>query len=282
MPTRIATFHGVHDARDIAEITGIIEGHQIAEFIEGEFLRITQAMEKYFHLTAIGFAAENRASVRCLETHAFFADHVEAAIADAPIQSAIRTTNDAVHVVAHHAEADAESGEQLLAHLRLFVAIAVFEVPQVGNAGQKNFIIIGQRTEREAIFGIAEAVDDIVVTLIRNPIALGGFQQDDPVTDARVLVFGFIGQQHLPTIVDGLQGEVFQSELPRTTNIDNRSIAQTRAFDYVETALFIDGETGRVVHQWFGGDLIADQAVHQQLPFKRWFGVVFRVQGGQR
>ena len=120
-PAGVAALDDVNPALAIALIGVVVAGEEIAVFVEREFLRIAQPAGNDLHVGAVRLAAEDSAFIGEREHLAFLRRHMRAAIAEGEIKPAIRTEDQAVHVVAGEGEAHAIAEGERLALLRLAV-----------------------------------------------------------------------------------------------------------------------------------------------------------------
>src|SRR5262249_54875719 len=99
-PAAVAPFDEIDPARAVAAVGVILAGKEVAELIEGELLRVSQAGRDYLELRAIGVTAQDRAGVRYGQGLAVKRRHVEAAVAHGEIEPAVGSELEAMQVVA--------------------------------------------------------------------------------------------------------------------------------------------------------------------------------------
>ena len=121
-PSAVAAGQDVDPAGLVAAVGVVVAGPEVALVVEGEFLRIAQAHGHDLDVRAVGFAAEDRAGVgdevlqrlTRKEPRSEVRPPRRATIGDRPIDTAIGSELQPVHVMATEGDVDAETGGHLL------------------------------------------------------------------------------------------------------------------------------------------------------------------------
>ena len=96
LPTGVGAFDDVDHAGGVALVGIVVDGERVAEVIEGDLLRITQAEVDDFEVRAVGLEAEDRAAVTGVVFLPFLGGEVETTVADgAPDAACLLYTSDA-------------------------------------------------------------------------------------------------------------------------------------------------------------------------------------------
>ena len=88
-PAGVAAFHDVVQALLVAEVTVVIDREQVAVFVEGQLLRIAQAVGEDFKAAAIRLDAEDAALTWIVDVTAILQHYADALVARAPVDAAI-------------------------------------------------------------------------------------------------------------------------------------------------------------------------------------------------
>ena len=118
-PAAVAALDDVHQPAPVAGVAVVVHGEEVAVLVEGQFLRVAQAGGDDLQVRAVRVAAQHRAAVRVEQMFALLGGHVEAAVADAEVELAVRPHAQAVQVVAEEGDVDAEAGGQRCLHVGL-------------------------------------------------------------------------------------------------------------------------------------------------------------------
>ena len=122
----IRPFREIRHAGFVAGIAVIVVRKQIPELVKSHFLRVPQTISINFHIRAIQLATHHTACIRQIQMLSFRCFDINTTIADAEIQSAVRTNLQSMQVVAEEADVDPEAVEQGFADIRLAIAVRVF------------------------------------------------------------------------------------------------------------------------------------------------------------
>ena len=109
LPAGIRALDDVDDARLVALVGVIVDRDAVAELVEGDLLRVTQAEVHDLEVRAVRLEAEHGAPVAGVVLLAFLGREVETAIADRAPDAAVVPDGEAVHVVAGERDAHAEA-----------------------------------------------------------------------------------------------------------------------------------------------------------------------------
>ena len=154
-PSGVGAFDDVDDAGGIALVGVIVDGEAVAELVESDLLRVTQAEMDHFEIRTIGLKTEDCAAVMGIVFLTFLGGEVEAAVADGTPDAAVRTDSEAVHVMAGKRDADAEAFFDHLALGGDAVVLGVLQHPELRDAGEVDVVVPRH-------YASASAVEDIV------------------------------------------------------------------------------------------------------------------------
>ena len=176
-PAGIAVFDDVNDAFAVAVVIVVVDGEEVAEFVEDDLLGVAEVEGEDLEVGAVGVGAEDGAAVGAGEGLAVLFN-VVAAVADGPVEFAVGAEGEAVHVVTGKADADAEAGDEGLDLLGLSVAVVVAEAVDAGDVGEVDGAVLLDESAGGAGEGFVEVVPegDAPVGLA---IAGGVFEEDD-------------------------------------------------------------------------------------------------------
>src|SRR5258708_4191071 len=90
-PAAVAAFDNVHQPGLVAGIAVVVACEQVAIFIKRQLLRISQASRVNLQVGTVRLAAENRSRIGKSKGFTFSRFHVEATVADAEIEPAVRS-----------------------------------------------------------------------------------------------------------------------------------------------------------------------------------------------
>ena len=161
-PAGIGTFGDVEEAFAFAfEVGIVVDGKHVSVFIESDFLRVAQATCEDFESRAIWVATQHGAFVRSKEIFAFFGSDVGSFVTNRPIDTAVGSEGEAVHVVAGVGDVDSESMSERLTLIGFAIAGGVAEFPHVWSDGCVNVAAPCQDACRDAgDFGIKISSED--------------------------------------------------------------------------------------------------------------------------
>ena len=140
-PAGISPFDDINDARGITLVGIIIHRESITEFIEGDFLRITQTEVDDFEVRAVGFEAEDRPAIMRIIFLPFLRGEIETTVADGTPDAAVGSDGEAIHIMAREGNADTEA---FLNHLTFggdAVVLGVMQHPEFRNTGEVDVVI---------------------------------------------------------------------------------------------------------------------------------------------
>ena len=154
-PASVAALHDVHPPRLVAAIRVVVAGEQVAEVVERQLLRISQPVREDLEIRTVGVAAEHRAALRVFPSAAI-GEHVVAAIAQAEIDLAIRSRDQAMQVVSAKRVSHPVAVVERRAFLGDAIAIGVPQFPQIGDAGVVDRTAVKQHAGAGAV---ADAIE---------------------------------------------------------------------------------------------------------------------------
>ena len=99
LPSRVAAFYQIDDARGVALVGVVIHGKRITQRVEGDFLGVAQAAVKNLEAGAVRLEAERRAFVRVIVSHALLGDEAQPAVAHAAVDPPVRAECEAIQVM---------------------------------------------------------------------------------------------------------------------------------------------------------------------------------------
>ena len=252
VPARLAAFHDVDDARAVAAVGVVVAGEEVAPLVEGQFLRIPQRMREDLQVRTVRLAAEDGTREDALEVLPLLVRHVVAAVADRPVDAAVGSGGEAVHVVTAQRGAHTEAGEHLLAHVGDAGSLGVLEAPQVGDARvpDRSVQVHDARTRavERLVDGAAEGAH-----LVRHAVTVRVDEVRDPVLLLAVVVHaaGALGRPllvHLQAVLHRLQLEVvLEPELGGAVVLD--ALLLPERFGHVDRAVVGDAEGDGVLDQ---------------------------------
>ena len=157
LPAGVGAFDDVDHAGGVALVGIIVDGEGVAEVVEGDFLRVTQAEVDDFEVGAVGFETEDRAAVAGVILLAFLGGEIEAAVADGAPDASVRTDGEAVHVVTGEGDTHAEAVFDDLALLLDAVLLGVLQHPELRDAGEVDRVVPGHDAGAGAVEDVVEA-----------------------------------------------------------------------------------------------------------------------------
>ena len=251
-PTGIGTFHDVDPAFAVALVGVVVAGEEVAVFVEGEFLRIAQAVGEGLEIRAVEFTAENAAFIGKHEAAAFLGQDVCSPVSKAEVEPSVGSDDEAVHVMARVAETHAVAPADSFPRDGMSFGVGAFEQGQLGNVGEPDLTLAGQNTGGDAVeFGVELVrVDRAEVGLARTGTV---FQQPDN--------FGFDGEvrplgsevflHHRSAVLDRPAGEIVLQHEHVVPDIEDAGpIAM--GFRNEDAAFFVEAEGDRVGQHRFG------------------------------
>ncbi len=205
VPARVSSLQGVDHAGDVADVAGIIKSEQVAVVVEGELLRVAQAITVNFEVGSVVVTAENRTAPGAGESFAFLGGEMVTAVPNGEIEPAVGSANDAVQVVPDKRNPNTESVSDGLVRISYAIIIFVLHFPQAGNAGEIDRAVIRQQRKADAVEFAFEVIRE-QGAMISSAIAVFIFQSNDPVCDGFEPALGEV----LPVLIIQL-GAVFYS-----------------------------------------------------------------------
>ena len=131
-PAGVGTFEQVHQAFAFLRLVAVVvDTDHVAEVVEGDLLGVPDAMGEDFEVGTVGFAAQHGAAMREREPATFLAGDVAALVADGPIDPAVGSQAQPMHVMACVSDMTAEAGRHQLLHVSHAVAVGILEAPDI-------------------------------------------------------------------------------------------------------------------------------------------------------
>ena len=166
VPSRVSALDHVHDPASVNPAHVVVHGEQIAELVEREVLWIAKADVEQFQSRPVGKAAKHRSTARCGEWLPFGGPEVESAVADAEIDSAIRSRDQPVKIMAVDADPDAQPGVQRTP----FVGLIRGHAPERGGVRYEECVPQRQDARGVAFERAVEAGEDFGVIRPAIPV----------------------------------------------------------------------------------------------------------------
>ena len=185
-PAAVSALDDLHESGLVAGVAVVVAGEQVAEVVEGEFLRVAQALVNHFQAAAVGLAPQHRAAVGDHDPVGADRD-VEAAVTDGKIDPAVGAFAEAVHVVAEEGELHAEALVQRRPLVGPAVVVRVAEPPEVRDAGVVDGAVADEDAGADAVEDVVEAVGEDGRRL-EAAVAVGIDEPAQPVVLAGVVV----------------------------------------------------------------------------------------------
>ena len=249
VPSGRATLQDVDDAGLVAEVGVVVHGEEVAELVERQFLRVAQPLVIDLDITAVRVAAEDGAGGGVLEVTTLLGGEVVTPVADRPVQPAIGSPGQSVHVVTGQTDADAEAVLNAAPLVGDAVRVRVFEDPDVGNASQVDLPFLRDQSDHWPVEGIVElvGVDDSV---LGHPITVAILQSDDPLGVLGVVTGGILALPllvHRQPVFDRLTRDVIEKpKLPLAVVVDSAAL-QPVVLGHVESVLIVEADRGGVL-----------------------------------
>ena len=258
-PAVVAAFDEVQPTRLVAEVGVVVAGEEVAEVVEGEFLRVAEAGGEDFEVAAVGVAAEDGARIGVGDDAAGGFD-MGAAVADGVVEFAVGSEAEAVEVVAEITDAQAVAEVEGLALVGATFAGGVLEQPEVGEVGEPDIAVAGEDVGGESVEDGVEAVgeDGGVVGMA---VLVAVFEEADAVAvlGEEVGLAGHAAANEGFAVVDGPAGEVFVEPGHASADVHGaggglEAFVHAEDLDDEEAALLIDGEGDGMGEEGFGGE----------------------------
>ena len=247
-PAAVAAFDDVDPACLVAVIGVVVAGEEIAVLVEGELLGIAQTGRDNLQLRAVGITAQHGTGVGTRHGPALGLD-VEAAIAAAEIDFAVRAKAQSVHVMTDEGDMHAIAVMQQAALASNPDALRVAEQPEIGNAGVPDVAVAGQQAGADTVGQVVKAVRED-----RGPIGLAAAGRIFQEADTLVLD-GPLGQvladmllHHGDAILDGAAGKVVVEPVHMVAHI-RHAVVQPERLGHVEAILKINAKAHRIGQQ---------------------------------
>ena len=133
-PAAVARLGEVDEALAFARLVGVvIHADEIAVFVKGGLLDVAIAKGINLETTAVGLDAERGTGVGIEKAAALLRHDIQALVADTPIDAAIGSHHQAVHVMTGIAQVVAETVHDDFADVGHAVVVGVLEPPEVGH-----------------------------------------------------------------------------------------------------------------------------------------------------
>ena len=159
-PAGVGAIDDLDDASGVALVGVIVDGQRVAEDIEGDFLRIAQAVVDNLEAGAVGLEAEDEAAVAVIQLATVLCQGAEAAIAEGAIQPAVGPEREAVEVVTRERDAHAEAVLSGEAGGGTAVGTAVAQHPDMRDAGEVDGVVPGENPGCGAVKDVIKAVGE--------------------------------------------------------------------------------------------------------------------------
>ena len=152
---RSRSLHDVNPPLAVALVGVVVAGEEIPVFVEGEFLRIAQAVGEDFEIGAVEFGAEDTAFVGEHEAASLLGQDVRGPVAKAEVETSVGSDGEAVHVMPGIAEAHAVAPSHRLSGDGVAVGVGAFEERQFRDVGEPEFVFPRQDARSDAVqFGV--------------------------------------------------------------------------------------------------------------------------------
>lgn len=258
IPTGVRSFQHVDYAGLVTNVAGVVESEKITVLIEGEFLRVSQSVMDYLEVGAIRVTAEDRSTARGREVFTIFGGHVVATVTNTPVKLSVWSTNNAMHVVPHHAGPHSKPSEQLFAGVRHSVIILILKLPKVGDTGEIKGPVNGKSRKGHAVENVVHAFG-IYGALVGNPVSVHILQSGDALGNrGEKIWFKLLVRKKLfAAILNGLEAEISRRQCAFAPNVEDSSAVQSIRFDGEEATLLINLEACGMLHQRPGRNLVS-------------------------
>ena len=256
VPAAVGSFHHIDQAGVVALVAVVVGSEQVAEFVERQLLRVPQPDMDQFEAGSIGLTAEDGPPARSVQSMPFVRLHVEAAISHREVQPSVGAPHQAVQVVTEKGRVDAEPPVQRCSFLSHTVSVAVFQQPQMGNAGQPHLSIAGNHAGCQPVERMIEpagengrTIGHAVVVGVLQPTDLVG-HTGEPVHPAFELACPLA--IHGQAIVDCVELQVvFQQEWPGP--ILFRPAVEPVLLGDIHAVVFVEADGNRAAQLRFRG-----------------------------
>ena len=221
-------------------------------------------MREHLEPRAVRLAAEDGAGVRPRELGALLGAHAVAAVADRPVDAAVRALHQPVHVVPAKRDAHPEARERLLAHVRHAGAARVAEAPQVRDARVPEGPVQPHHAGARAVERLSHVAAE-VRGAVGRAVAVRVHEPHDAVLLAAVVVHAALAlggpfPVHPQAVLDGLQLQVvLEPEAGGTVVLD--ALLLPEALGDVDRAVVADAEGDGVLDERVAGDQRPAQAL---------------------
>ena len=209
--SNIGSLGDVDPASLITTVRVVIASEQVAEIVECQFLRISQPVSEFFQFRSIRPAAEDGSRVGSYKTRALLCFHVVTTVANAEVNSTVRTLNQPVHIVASKRDADSVSVMQRISLIGHSVTVFIAQLPEFWNA---RVIDVSTSREDASTGARLNAVESIGkdVRRVGPAVTIGIRQQTNSIVVNAVFVrlLAKMFTKHLDSLCHRLQLEVVQ------------------------------------------------------------------------
>ena len=257
-PAAVARFGEIDETLAFALHVGVVvHGEEIAVVVEGRLLGIADAVRVNLEARAVGLDAHDATLVGIEKIPPFLRGDVQTLVADAPVDAAVGSDAEAVHIVAGVGEVNAETVNDDLANVRHAVVVGVLEPPEVGRDRRVNPAVVIKDAGGDA--------GDVGVKsfrkhrdLVRDAVAVGVAQLVDALG---------VDREILP--VDGAVLVVIRESAARRAEFSRRErVAVKRRFPLDACERDIVGNPHRVLANIEVGDLAARGGGHINAPLR--------------
>ncbi len=214
-PADVGSLDDVDPAGAVAAVGVVLPREEASIVVERQLLRIAKAVGEDLQLRSVRLAAEDGPGVGHGEPRPLLRFDVEPAVADAEVEAAVRSHDQAVHVVSAESDAHAVAGVQRRPLVGLAVAVGVAELPEVGDAGVEDVAAAGEDAGAGAALDAVEPVGEDG-RLLEPAVAVAVLEKPQAVVLPRVfrdLVAEVLAEIGEP-VGDGLSGQIVEQPVP--------------------------------------------------------------------
>ena len=254
VPTRFAAFYQVHKPRLITTIRVVVPGKEIAVVVEGQLLRISQTMMEDFETRSIEFTTERRTGVGRDMLIAFTIKQVVSPVTNGPIQPAVRSEYQTVHVMTTQSRSNAKAGLHDFAFFGNTIAVEITQPPEVWDIGDPDITPNIQNAGHGSFKRFIESRSKFSSAL-KSAVTVDINQARKSVVPPRVIRHAAVALTrpflvHGQTILKRLEFEVVHQP-PRGRTVVFNALLLASRFAHQECSLVINGERNRITHQGF-------------------------------
>ena len=149
-PTAVAPFDQPGPTGLVAAVGVVVAGEQVAPRIKDQILRIAESLIDHFEVRSIGLATEDSPTVRGSNRVSFRLDH-RGAVTDREVQSAVRSEDQAMEIVAQEADSDSVAVTDAATFVGNAIPVGIAQTPDIGDVGEEHILAAGQHTGGDAV-----------------------------------------------------------------------------------------------------------------------------------